>query len=178
MIKISNNQIAIRNFLKKDIPLKVEMINKKDNNKFLHYDLPLKEEKTLAWFENAKNDTSRLDLTILYDDKIAGMIGLLNIDKRNKKAEYYICVDKAFSGKGIGTIASNLLFEYAFDKMKLNKIYLFTEKNNIIAQRLFEKLGFRKEGLLKDDMIYNDKLINRFAYGLCRDEYYAKNNYS
>jgi len=178
MIKICSGHVTIRDFLKEDIPFKVAMINKKDNNRYLHYDLPLNNSNTLAWFNNKKNSTNRLDLTVLYDDAIVGVIGLLNIDNKNKKAEYYVCIDIAFAGKGIGTISSNLLFKYAFEKMKLNKIYLFTEENNKIAQRLFEKLSFQKEGLLKDDIIYNNKKINRFAYGLRKDEYYAKNNYS
>ena len=44
--------VSLRKFTKDDIPKKVEWINNPDNNRFLHYDLPLEEEKTHMWFEN------------------------------------------------------------------------------------------------------------------------------
>ncbi len=167
--------IAIRPFGVEDIKSKVEIINSDKNNKFLHYDLPLEYERTLSWFEKIKDSKNRLDLTITYEDKIAGFIGLLGIDEKNKKAEYYICVDSNFSGKGIGTTATQLLLDYGFNELNLEKIYLYTEEENVKAQHLFEKVGFNKEGLLKNDIIYCGRKVNRFVYGLCKDDYYAKN---
>jgi RimJ/RimL family protein N-acetyltransferase len=60
-----------------------------------------------------------------------------------------------------------LLFHQAFE-LGLRKIYLFTEVENNSAQKLFAKLGFKKEGLLKNDLYYIDRFIDRylFAYDL------------
>ena len=177
-MKKAVDKVEIRSFVEEDIPFKVAMINDKKNNTFLHYDLPLEENKSLDWFKKIKNNGDRLDLTIVYDGKVAGLIGLLGVDKKNKKAEYYICVDNSFSGRGIGTVATNILLEHAFNGMGLNKVYLFTEKDNIGAQRLFEKIGFSREGLLKNDIIYNNRLVSRYAYGLCKEDYDARNTNS
>ena len=171
-------KITIRDFIESDIPFKVKMINDEKNNQYLHYDLPLEEGKTRSWFKKIKGSEGRLDLTIFYDGERAGTIGLLEIDKKNKKAEYYICVDSSFAGKGIGPVATRSLLGYAFNDMGLNKVYLYTEEDNKKAQHLFEKVGFKKEGLLKDDMIFNGKAIARYAYGLCKDDYYAENTNS
>lgn len=46
--------VKIRRFTFDDIPLKIEWINNPENNKFLHYDLPLEYEKTVAWFKKMK----------------------------------------------------------------------------------------------------------------------------
>ena len=170
----SQEKVTIRNFQESDVSSKVDIINDKKNNKYLHYDLPLEYEKTLNWFQKIKENTNRLDLTILYDDQVVGFIGLLEIDERNKKAEYYICIDSSVTGKGIGTISTKLLLEYAFKDLDLNKVYLYTEKDNENAQHLFEKIGFIKEGLLKNDIIYNDRLVSRYAYGICKDDYNEK----
>ena len=43
--------VKIRRFTFDDIPLKIEWINNPENNKFLHYDLPLEYEITVAWFK-------------------------------------------------------------------------------------------------------------------------------
>lgn len=160
-------KIKIRKFNEKDIPYKVKWINDERNNTYLHYDLPLKEDKTLVWFKNNKDRTDRLDLTITFNNKPAGVIGLLNVDSINRKAEYYICIgEEKYKGKGLAYNASKLLFEYACNELNLNKIYLYTEVNNIAAQRLFKKIGFVREGLLRQDLIYNNNKIDRYIYGL------------
>lgn len=165
--------INIRPFKKEDIPLKVEWINNPLNNKYLHYNLPLKVENTLKWFEKNKNRTDRYDATIVVDNRPVGLIGLLGIDRKNSKAEYYITIgERDYLGKGIAFEATKLLLEYGFVKLCLNKIFLYTEEKNISAQKLFEKIGFQKEGLIKDNIFYNNKYINRFLYSFFREDYF------
>ena len=168
-------EIKIRKFQQGDIPYKVKWINDNENNQFLHYDLPLREDKTLLWFNSIKDRTDRADFTITYNGEPAGLIGLLNIDNKNRKAEYYITLGSSeFKGKGIATIASELLIEESYHNYKLNKIYLYTEVENKTAKRLFERIGFIKEGLLKEDLIQEGRKIDRFIYGLFVEEYLGK----
>lgn len=165
--------VKIRKFTEEDIPYKVKWINNSENNRYLHYDLPLREDKTLLWFKKIKNKEDRVDYTITYQNIPVGIIGLLNIDSVNKKAEYYITLGEVFyKGQGIASAASSLLLKKAFKEMQLNKIYLFTETENIEGQKLFERVGFRKEGLLKEDIIYNKKSLDRFAYGLIAADFF------
>lgn len=159
--------IHLRKFNETDIPYKVKWINDPENNRYLHYDLPLREDKTFEWYKKNKDRSDRADYTIIYNNERAGLIGLLNIDDRNRKAEYYICLGgKKYKGKGIAYKATIELIKLAHTKFNLQKIYLFTEKDNIAAQKLFEKVGFEKEGLLKNDLIYNGRKIDRYIYGL------------
>lgn len=169
-------QVKIRKFNENDIRLKVKWINDSDINKYLHYTLPLEESKTLIWYEKIKDLENRLDCTIdvIEDDSInpVGLIGLLNIENINKKAEFYICLgERKYQGLGIAKKASMELIKQGFDRYNLNKIYLYTEVENIDAQRLFESIGFKKEGLLIEDIIYNSKKIDRFVYGLNRKDF-------
>jgi len=159
--------IKIRKFKEEDIPYKVSWINNENNNRYLHYDLPLREDKTLTWYNNIKDRKDRLDCTITYCDKPIGLIGLLNIDLIKKRAEYYICIgDINFKGKGVAYKASNILLDYAFKTLCLNEVYLYTEKDNIPAQKLFEKLGFKKVKLLEKNLFYNNRYIDRYYYSL------------
>lgn len=170
-VKLKENELMITNFSKEDIAEKVRIINDTKNNTFLHYDLPLDYDKTLNWF-NKKNNHNRLDCTITFNNHICGFLGLLNIDKLNKKAEFYICVDYNFSGNGIGYNSTKMLLDYAFNILNLNKVYLYTEVENIKAQHLFEKASFVKEGVLKDDITYNGKKVSRCIYGICKEDFY------
>lgn len=166
--------ISIRKFTADDIPNKVEWINNPHNNKYLHYDIPLEINKTKVWFENIKESSSRYDGVIVADNRPVGLIGLLSIDNKVKKAEYYICLNHEDTGKGIAGTATHKLLNYAFEELKLNKVYLFTEENNIPAQKLFRKIGFVTEGILRDDTINNGKFVNRYVMSILRTEYEGK----
>lgn len=166
-------KVTIRRFEMKDIPKKVEWINNPLNNQFLHYDFPLEIEKTKKWFESIMNRTDRYDAVIEVDNTPCGTIGLLSIDMKNRKAEYYIAMgDTALKGKGISTQASRLILEYAFHDLGLNRVYLYTETQNIIAQRLFEKVGFIKEGCIREDIISHGRFVDRFVYGICKNDFF------
>ena len=139
--------ITVRRFEKNDIPKKVEWINDPRNNLFLHYDIPISIEKTERWFES-------------------------HIDQKNKCAEYYIAMgDVDYKGKGIAKEASRQIIQYGFEHFGLNRIYLFTESENIAAIRLFEKVGFIREGLLRQDIVSHGKYVDRFVYSILRKDW-------
>ena len=162
-----NMQVTIRSFRKEDISLKIKWINDPRNSQYLHYDLPLNEEKTLQWYTSLSGRKDRADFTIEVNGKPVGLIGILSIDPKNKKGEYYVAIGEGeFKGKGVAKAASLLLLELAKKELGLQKLYLFTEEENIPAQKLFESLGFKKEGLLLHDILRDGKRINRFVYGI------------
>ena len=165
-------RITIRKFEKSDIPKKVEWINNPENNRFLHYDLPLSVEGTERWFDSHEGETTRYDAVIEADGVPVGTIGLLSIDRKNSKAEYYIAMgETGYKGKGVAKEASRLILEYGFEKLGLNRIYLFTEAENIAAQKLFEKVGFVREGVIRQDVFSRGAFADRIAYGVLREDW-------
>ena len=51
----------------------------------------------------------------------------------------------------------------------MNRIYLFTEIENVAAQKLFEKVGFVRAGVIRQDIISHGKYVDRIAYGFLRE---------
>ena len=164
--------ITIRKFERDDIPKKVEWINNPANNQFLHYDLPLEVEKTQKWFDNNIGRTDRFDAVIEVDGVPCGTIGLLSIDRKNSKAEFYIAMgETSLKGKGVSTQATRLMIDYAFNVLLLNRVYSFIEVENIPSIKLVEKVGFIREGRLKNDIMSHGQPVDRFAYGICKEDY-------
>ena len=165
-------RITIRKFEKSDIPKKVEWINNPANNRFLHYNIPLSVEGTERWFDSHQGETTRYDAVIEADGVPVGTIGLLSIDRKNSKAEYYIAMgETAYKGKGVAKEASRLILAYGFEELGLNRIYLFTEADNIAAQKLFERVGFKREGILKQDVYSHGAFADRIAYGILKEDW-------
>lgn len=165
-------EVTIRKFEREDIPKKVEWINNPANNRFLHYDLPIDVDRTTAWFEGNAGRVDRYDAVIVVDGIACGLIGLLQIDRVNRKAEYYITLGSdVYKGAGVSAAATRFLLSYAFSQLELNRVYLYTETENIPMQRLAEKVGFKKEGCVKDDIISHGRYVDRFIYGICKKDY-------
>lgn len=160
--------VTIRKFSREDIPLKIEWINNPENNRFLHYDLPLEYEKTLAWFEGSKDRTDRFDAVIEYEGEPVGICGLLHIDYQNLKAEDYMLVgNPLFKRKGIATKAGTLNALYCFETLKLNKLYAFVEVGNHSLD-LDLKRGFHVEGYLHQSLKKGDRFVDRYVLGMTR----------
>ena len=166
-------KISIRKFERADIPKKVEWINNPENNQFLHYEIPICVEKTEKWFDSHFGEETRYDAVIEVDGLPVGTIGLLSIDQKNSKAEYYIAMGETdYKGKGVAKEASRLILSYGFEKLGLNRIYLFTEMENVVAQKLFERVGFTREGIIRQDIVSHGKYVDRIAYGYLREDWY------
>lgn len=164
-------KIILRDFTECDIADKIRWINDPLNNAYLHYDIPLCYDKTLEWFRN-KNNNTRHDFIVEYEGISVGVIGFLNIDRTNSKAEYYICVGESnYKGKGIATIATKLLLSYGFNILRLNKIYLNVDSKNIAACRLYEKTGFLCEGEFKKDLMHRGEYIDRKRYAILKENF-------
>lgn len=168
MIISRYKDVILREFEETDIPKKVEWINNPANNQYLHYDLPLEIDKTVSWFRN-KDNSRRVDCVIEYNGIPVGLIGLLQIDRINKKAEYYITIGETdFKHKGIATKATKAILEYAFVDLKLHKVYLTVDAKNENAIRLYEKAGFKQEGYFVGDLFRtrDNGYIDRERYAI------------
>jgi ribosomal-protein-alanine N-acetyltransferase len=95
--------------------------------------------------------------------KHIGNIKIDRFDWISRTCELGIMIgDKHFHGKGVGTESCQLVINYAFSRLNIRKIILAVYSNNTSAIRLYEKLGFKTEGCLKDQIFengnYHDKL--------------------
>lgn len=109
-------------------------------------------------------DTGRVVQTVICDlasDKPLGSVYIRDIDRHHNKAEYGIFIGEADArGRGVGTAAAKLMLRYCFEEEELHRIYLRAFAENLQAIGSYEKAGFVREGLLKDDVcidgVYRD----------------------
>lgn len=120
---------------------------------------PPSREEHLAWLKTLGD--SRREYLILAGVEMTpiGTIGLSQISQHHRHAEYGIAIgDPNYRGRGFAHAASHALLEIAFRDLRLHRVGLRVFADNPPALRLYERLGFHREGLLRD-MIWNQ---NRF----------------
>lgn len=170
-------EMKVRRFSERDIETRVSWVNTPRINRFMHFDIPLSVERTTNWYHNALTNSNRVDLVFENEkNERVAMGGLTSIDYKNRKAELYVFVNPNILSKGKGTQATILLCNYAFKILKLHKVYLYTNQSNVIAQRVYEKIGFVLEGQFREDYYTDGGYEDRKYYGLLdRDFKYDEN---
>ena len=154
--------MIIRKLTENDLEARVSWVNNPRVYKSMHFGVPITIEGTRNWFLKITKDNTRRDLTFEFDGELCAMGGFTDMAD---DAELYIFVSPYFQGKGLGKIATSLLCEYGFYNLNLESIYLFTNSDNIAAQKTYETLGFRLISIENESSLNGDgKVVDRFKY--------------
>ena len=100
-------------------------------------------------------------------DKVIGTIQLA-IDVVNQSDEINFIVHPNYWGHGIATDIAKTIIKYAFKVLKLNRIGGAIDSRNIAAGIVLEKLGMKREGILRKDKLVQDTYRDTLIYGLLR----------
>jgi ribosomal-protein-alanine N-acetyltransferase len=85
-------------------------------------------------------------------------------------AEIGYCVLAKARGQGIATKIVTALTLDAFSLTPLRKLIAYFHENNIASVHVLEKVGYTKEGLLREANLINGQPANEFAFGILRRE--------
>ena len=172
-ILIGDN-IYLRLLERDDLKKRVKWINDREINQNLGFDFPANIDKTNAWFQNTLMDSSRMNFSIVDTEskQVIGMAGFLGINMKNRNAEFYITIgEKGFWGKGIADDSIKLLLDYAFKELGLEKVYLHTFDYNKRAGRVYERNGFKKEGIFRKHIWKQGELRDIIYYSILKNEW-------
>jgi len=150
------------------IPLEeehTELIIKWRNDKdilfnFFSY-MPLTRAEHLHWLNSKPHDRIDLMIQIKKTSDFIGVVNLSNIDHRNQHCEYGILIgEKSFWGKGYAREATECILDYAFDVLNMRKVYLYVQKENERAIKLYTSIGFEVEGDFREEFFKNGRFVN------------------
>ncbi|MCJ7840670.1 GNAT family N-acetyltransferase [Lederbergia sp. NSJ-179] len=175
---LHGNKVYIRLMEEKDVVYKVKWINDPEIRHTLNFEYPISEIGTHKWLHSVSTNPARKDFVVCSkeNDEPIGYCGLLGIDYKNSKAESYMGIgEKSFQGQGIGFEIRKILLDYAFYELNLNKVYAYVWKENTPMIKLNEKVGFQKEGLIREDIQSHGEKRDRYIMGILKSEYLNKN---
>ena len=106
-----------------------------------------------------------------HEGKIAGNIGLYHFDHQNKIAAIGYWLGAAFQGKGLITNACREIIGYGFTELGLNRIELKCGTGNLKSQAIPERLGFTREGILRQAEQVNGRFHDLYLYSLLKEDW-------
>ena len=148
----------------------LKWMNDLEINKYLESRFTTHTIDSLKDFVNSMNNSDNNVLFAIVDkesDTHIGNIKLGNIHPIHKYADIGLLIgDKNYWGRGIATNAIKLVSEFAFDELNLRKVFAGVYENNIGSIKAFEKCGFKKAYVKKDNYYFEGKFIDAFVFEL------------
>lgn len=142
---------------------------------YLGHPFPINKETEEQWY--SKILTSNIPTSVFgieheEDNVLIGITVLKNINLINRSAEFAMYIgDKNYRGKGFSKLATKETLRFGFDQLNLNRISLNVLENNKKAIGLYEKLGFKKEGVLRESIYKQGKRYNEYIFSLLKNEF-------
>ena len=126
------------------------------------------------WIQRHLNTADEMLWTIAdrVTDESLGHVGLYDIDTRLRKAEFAILIGypKRWD-QGLGTEVSEAVLRWAFDQANLHKVSLRVLADNPRAIHIYERLGFTRDGVLRDEQFRDGRFVDIVIMSLLEDEW-------
>jgi RimJ/RimL family protein N-acetyltransferase len=127
------------------------------------------------WYNYILNNSNdEINWMIEYDGECIGSTRLHHISSLDHNATFAIgiWVTSCFS-KGIGSEATRLVLQYAFDDMKLHRVDLKVLEYNKRGIRCYEKCGFKQDGILRENAYIEGEYHSDIVMSILECEYHA-----
>lgn len=148
-----------RAYLREWIPWLDETQSLEDTQRFI-------EQGILQYYSNQSFQAG-----IWYHGELVGCIGFHPIDWRHHLSSLGYWVAEDFQGKGIVIRSVARMVQYAFEELKLNRLDLRCAPGNRKSLVIPEKLGFTREGVLREAEFLYDHFVDHAVYSLLKKEW-------
>ncbi len=105
------------------------------------------------------------------DDCVIGTCTLFHIDTDNRRAEIGYALGSEFWGNGYMREALTLLINFCFSNLNLHRLEADVDPQNTSSIKVLERLGFRKEGYLRERWLVGGGAQDSLFYGLLKKEW-------
>ena len=173
---LQTDRLALRPWRRTDLGAVVEACQDADIARFAAaVPSPYGEAHARAWFaalEPARVAGRRLELAIAHrdSDDVLGAIVLSNVEHAYRRAMVSFWVGPSARGTGVATHALRLFAAWALGPLGLMRLELFVEPDNTSSQRVAERSGFVREGLLRSRWVNAGQRRDSVVYGLLADD--------
>jgi RimJ/RimL family protein N-acetyltransferase len=131
------------------------------------------------YYAGRNEHQDRLDLAII--DKASGQcvgeVVLNQWDEGNCSCNFRTLIGPAGRDRGLGTEALRLIAGYGFERLGLHRISLEVYAFNPRARRVYEKVGFVAEGVLREALRYDDDWVDATVMSILDHEWARHHGY-
>ncbi|UOE59264.1 GNAT family N-acetyltransferase [Priestia filamentosa] len=127
----------------------------------------------IYWYQSILNEQTgiRWGITLKEKDEVIGSCGFLNRVPGHYRTEIGYELSRDYWGHGIASEALEAVIRYGFKYLKFQRIEALVEPPNIPSQKLIEKNGFIREGLLRNYEFTCGEFDDLYMYSLLKQDF-------
>jgi RimJ/RimL family protein N-acetyltransferase len=174
--------VCLRAIQSSDVEHLAQHYNKLELRRFLGVPLPRSRNYLQAWIEKQGSSNPWIDgvLQLSIADKntgeFLGFANLKDIVKPHSRAELGISIyDPNNQSKGYGTDAVRVILWVAFNILGLHSVFLDVIAKNERAIHVYEKVGFKRVGILRESELLDGAYTNLLYMDILREDFLAAN---
>ncbi|MFQ3274912.1 MAG: ribosomal-protein-alanine N-acetyltransferase [Candidatus Nanohaloarchaea archaeon] len=168
---LEGDQVNLRTIEEEDIEFLRNGLNNPEIRKFLTTRRPVNLEQEKDFFENVISSEDGVHLAICREEETIGITSIEEHSKDLQTAEIGLWIETDRHGNGYGSEAARLLTDYALKELNYHKIYARTDERNEASRKIWEKLGFKQEGKLREQSYANGEFKDILIFGILEHEW-------
>ncbi len=174
---IRGKKCLLRPVRVEDAVMLANLIDNMENRENLRAVFPTSEGQLVRWIEGLYRKKVPRDIVfaIEVEGALIGMVSLHDINWTSRHGTLTIAIYRSdYRGRGIGTEATSLILNYAFDFLNLHRVKLEVYEYNKTAIHIYEKLGFVREGVWRSQRYLRGRYYDVVLMGILKDEWYKR----
>ena len=171
---IQGEKVNLRRLEERDLDKELQWLNDPEVARLTQggYSLPITRAQVQEMFKEAIRGERLFFAIESKDSNLIGDAALHPIDEKNRVGELLITIgEKEYWNKGYGTDAIRLVLKVAFEEVNLQKVELRVFEYNERAIRVYEKCGFKREGVRRRALFRDGRYYDQVLMGILREEF-------
>lgn len=167
---LEGEKVNLRTVEKEDAEFLRDGVNHPDVRKFLKVDKPQNLSQQEEFFEEVISSEEGVHLAITHEHEIVGIVSLKD-QPDLRVAQIGLWIHPKHHGNGYGTEASELMTSYGFNELNYHKIIARAYRGNEGSNKIWKRLGYNKEGVLRDQNFREGEFEDVNLYGVLEHEW-------
>jgi [ribosomal protein S5]-alanine N-acetyltransferase len=103
---------------------------------------------------------------------LIGIMRLTVLDHANRTADFGYTFNRRYWNNGYGTEGARALLHFAFSYLGMHRVWATCDVRNLASVRVMEKLGMRREGCFKRDVMQKGEWRDSYLYAILEEEWH------
>ena len=178
-VLIPTKRLTLRFLSEADLPAVYEIFSHPEVMRYWSYlpwTDPSQAQQWLRSVQEGYDSGTALQLGIEQraDPALVGTCTLFQFHPASRRAEIGYALGRPYWGAGYMHEALQAFVGYAFQTLALNRLEADIDPRNLASAKTLERLGFQKEGHLRERWIVDDEVSDTDLYGLLQREWQAR----
>jgi len=168
-------RLLLREFCADDVDDVFAYVSDPEVTRHLILETQQRRDETVALLaravENYRRETPMWAIEYKPDHRVVGGCGMRNWDRASARVEISYALARPYWGQGIVREALSALIDFGFTRMRLNRIEAHTMPTNTASCRMLEKLGFTREGIMRQHEFFKGAHQDLALYSLLANDW-------